>query len=204
MKNRNVDADNVFVLYEIENEGKDNEVKSAKTKFTIVGGSGGGGTSGGGGGGNTSSGNSGKSNQQRYLENLVATGNYGQKEWAKDQLKKGLYDSGGVLEGTGGIKATVKDETVFGPELSSKLLSPQKSKEFLNSATALTKILDNSSALSSILNRFAGLVSNSSSVANDSHDVYFNGNPLGGMTRADSVALTSILRRYIPISGGGR
>lgn len=168
------------------------------------GGSGGGGTSGGGGGGNTSSGNSGKSNQQRYLENLVATGNYGQKEWAKDQLNKGLYDSGGVLEGTGGIKATVKDETVFGPELTSKLLSPQKSKEFLNSATALTKILDNSSALSSILNRFAGLVSNSSSVANDSHDVYFNGNPLGGMTRADSVALTSILRRYIPISGGGR
>lgn len=165
---------------------------------------GGGGTSGGGGGGNTSSGNSGKSNQQRYLENLVATGNYGQKEWAKDQLNKGLYDSGGVLEGTGGIKATVKDETVFGPELSSKLLSPQKSKEFLNSATALTKILDNSSALSSILNRFAGLVSNSSSVANDSHDVYFNGNPLGGITRADSVALTSILRRYIPISGGGR
>lgn len=165
---------------------------------------GGGGTSGGGGGGNTSSGNSGKSNQQRYLENLVATGNYGQKEWAKDQLNKGLYDSGGILEGMGGIKATTKDETVFGPELTSKLLSPQKSKEFLNSATALTKILDNSSALSSILNRFAGLVSGSSSVANDSHDVYFNGNPLGGMTRADSVALTSILRRYIPISGGGR
>lgn len=170
----------------------------------VGGGSGGGGTSGGGGGGNTSSGNSVKSNQQRYYENLIATGNYGQKEWAKDQLKKGLYDSGGILEGMGGIKATTKDETVFGPELTSKLLSPQKSKEFLNSATALTKILDNSSALSSILNRFAGLVSNSSSVANDSHDVYFNGNPLGGMTRADSVALTSILRRYIPISGGGR
>lgn len=152
----------------------------------------------------SSSSDSGKSNQQRYLESLVASGNYGQKEWAKDQLKKGLYDSGGILEGMGGIKATTKDETVFGPELTSKLLSPQKSKEFLNSATALTKILDNSSALSSILNRFAGLVSNNSSVANDSHDVYFNGNPLGGMTRADSVALTSILRRYIPISGGGR
>ena len=38
-------GENVFVLYEIENEGKDNEVKSAKTKFTIVGGSGGGATS---------------------------------------------------------------------------------------------------------------------------------------------------------------
>lgn len=155
-------------------------------------------------GSSSGSSDSGKSNQQRYLESLVASGNYGQKEWAKDQLNKGLYDSGGILEGMGGIKATTKDETVFGPELSSKLLSPQKSKEFLNSATALTKILDNSSALSAMLNRFADLVSGGNSVASDSHDVYFNGNPLGGMTRADSVALTSILRRYIPISGGGR
>lgn len=169
------------------------------------GGSGGsGGTSGGGGGGTTPSGDSGKSNQQRYLENLVATGNYGQKEWAKDQLNKGLYDSGGVLEGTGGIKATVKDETVFGPELSSKLLSPQKSKEFLNSATALTKMLDNSSALNAMLGRFSNLVGGSNSVSNDSHDIYFSGNPLGNMTKSDSFALTSILRRYIPISGGGR
>lgn len=152
----------------------------------------------------SSSSDSGKSNQQRYLESLVESGSYGQKEWAKDQLNKGLYDSGGILEGMGGIKATAKDETVFGPELSSKLLSPQKSKEFLNSATALTKILDNSGALNAMLNRFAGIVGGNNSVANDSHDVYFNGNPLGGMTRADSVALTSILRRYIPISGGGR
>lgn len=166
-----------------------------------TGSSGGGGS---GGGGNTSSGNSGKSNQQRYLENLVATGNYGQKEWAKDQLNKGLYDSGGVLEGTGGIKATVKDETVFGPELSSKLLSPQKSKEFLNSATALTKMLDNSSTLNAMLGRFANLVGGSNSVSNDSHDIYLSGNPLGNMTKSDSFALTSILRRYIPISGGGR
>lgn len=155
-------------------------------------------------GSSSGSSDSGKSNQQRYLESLVESGNYGQKEWAKDQLNKGLYDSGGVLDGIGGIKATMKDETVFGPDLSSKLLSPQKSKEFLNSATALTKILDNSSALSAMLNRFADLVGGGNSVANDSHDVYFNGNPLGGMTRADSVALTSILRRYIPISGGGR
>ena len=165
---------------------------------------GGGGTSGGGGGGTTPSGDSGKSNQQRYLENLVATGNYGQKEWAKDQLNKGLYDSGGVLKGTGGIKATTKDETVFGPELSSKILSPQKSKEFLDSANALGKMLDNSSAFSAMLNRFAGIVGGNTGVSNDSHDIYLSGNPLGNMTKSDSFALTSILRRYIPISGGGR
>ena len=33
-------GENVFVFYEIENEGKENEVKEAKKKFTIVGGSG--------------------------------------------------------------------------------------------------------------------------------------------------------------------
>ena len=38
-------GENVFVLYEIENEGKENEKKEAKKKFTIVGGSGGGATS---------------------------------------------------------------------------------------------------------------------------------------------------------------
>lgn len=38
-------GENVFVFYEIENEGKENEVREAKKKFTIVGGSGGGGTS---------------------------------------------------------------------------------------------------------------------------------------------------------------
>lgn len=38
-------GENVFVLYEIENEGTDDEVKTAKQKFTIVGGSGGSATS---------------------------------------------------------------------------------------------------------------------------------------------------------------
>lgn len=38
-------GENVFVLYEIENEGLDNEVREPKQKFTIVGGSGGGATS---------------------------------------------------------------------------------------------------------------------------------------------------------------
>ena len=38
-------GENVFVLYEIENEGKENEVREAKKKFTITGGSGGGSSS---------------------------------------------------------------------------------------------------------------------------------------------------------------
>lgn len=115
-----------------------------------------------------------------------------------------VYDSGGVLEGLGGIKATTEDETVFGPDLSAKILSPQKSREFLNSANALTKLLDNSAAINSMLTRFSNVVGTRGATSSDSHDVYFNGNPLGAMTKNDSAALTSILRRYIPISGGGR
>lgn len=115
-----------------------------------------------------------------------------------------VYDSGGILRGIGGIKATTDDETVFGPDLSSKILSPQKSKEFLASANALTKMLDNSSALNAMLNRFSDIVTGGNSVSNDSHDIYLGGNPLGSMTKADSFALTSVLRRYVPISGGGR
>ena len=115
-----------------------------------------------------------------------------------------VYDSGGILRGIGGIKATTDDETVFGPGLSSKILSPQKSKEFLASANALTKMLDNSSALNAMLNRFSDIVTGGNSVSNDSHDIYLGGNPLGSMTKADSFALTSVLRRYVPISGGGR
>lgn len=38
-------GENVFVLYEITNEGEENEVREAKRKFTIVGGSGGGSSS---------------------------------------------------------------------------------------------------------------------------------------------------------------
>lgn len=115
-----------------------------------------------------------------------------------------VYDSGGVLEGLGGIKATTEDETVFGPDLSAKILSPQKSREFLNSANALTKLLDNSAAINSMLTRFSNVVGTRGATSSDSHDVYFNGNPLGAMTKNDSADLTSILRRYIPISGGGR
>ena len=65
-------------------------------------------------------------------------------------------------------------------------------------------MLDNSSAFSAMLNRFAGIVGGNTGVSNDSHDIYLSGNPLGNMTKSDSFALTSILRRYIPISGGGR
>lgn len=53
----------------------------------------GGGSSSSGGRGSSSGGET-KSNQQRYLENLASNGNYGQREWAKNELKHKRYATG--------------------------------------------------------------------------------------------------------------
>ena len=47
------------------------------------------------------------------------------------------YDSGGVLRGTGGIKATESDEVVLGPELTRKILTPVSNTQFTSFAKAL-------------------------------------------------------------------
>ena len=42
----------------------------------------------------------------------------------------GIYDSGGVLHGLGGIKATSEDEIVLPPDITKKILTPTSNKEF--------------------------------------------------------------------------
>ena len=120
----------------------------------------------------------------------------------KGDKKYTVHDSGGILRGMGSIKATTDDETVFDPRITSKILSPQKSRDFLNSANALTKMLDNSAAINSMLTRFSGLVTDKTSSVSDSHDINVNGSLFSRMTPSDSDAMASILRRYIPISRG--
>lgn len=46
------------------------------------------------------------------------------------QNGKPLYDSGGVLKGLGGIKATEKDEIVLPPDITSNILNPEKNALF--------------------------------------------------------------------------
>ena len=116
----------------------------------------------------------------------------------KEVSSKLGYDSGGVLEGMGGIKATKDDETVFDSSISSKLLSPTKSKEFLNSANAIVKLLDNSSGINTLFSKLGNIVSGGSS-SSDSHDTNVNGIKL---STSDSQNINNILRRYIPITKG--
>lgn len=52
---------------------------------------------------------------------MVESGNYSSKEVYG---RAGLYDSGGVLHGIGGIKATARDEMVLPPDITERLLTP--------------------------------------------------------------------------------
>lgn len=125
---------------------------------------------------------------------------YGGKDPNPDWKKS--YDTGGVLNGLGGIKATEKDEVVFEPDIASKLLSPTKSREFLNSAEALTKIMDNSSGLSRIMSILSGIVSHSQTSYTDSHNIVLNGDIVSKISNEDFNSISSVLKRYIPVMKG--
>ena len=58
------------------------------------------------------------------------------------QNGKPLYDSGGVLKGLGGIKATEKDEAVLSPSLTEKILTPENNLLFDRFANNLETIFD--------------------------------------------------------------
>lgn len=58
------------------------------------------------------------------------------------QNGKPLYDSGGVLKGLGGIKATEKDEVVLSPSLTEKILKPESNIMFDRFANNLETIFD--------------------------------------------------------------
>lgn len=51
--------------------------------------------------------------------------------------KSGKYDSGGILNGFGGIKATARDEIVIPPDLAEYMLKPSASKTFQNRVSEL-------------------------------------------------------------------
>ncbi len=64
------------------------------------------------------------------------------KENNLDSNNKPLYDSGGVLKGLGGIKATEKDEVVLSPSLTEKILTPENNLLFDRFANNLETIFD--------------------------------------------------------------
>ena len=87
------------------------------------------------GAGSKSSGSGSKVSQsdiERTAKGLVQTGKYKDYNAALKEAKRraGVYDSGGVLHGLGGIKATMRDEIVLPPDITARLLKPSSEPVF--------------------------------------------------------------------------
>ena len=91
----------------------------------------------------------------------------------KNINKVSRYDSGGVLHGLGGIKATVDDEMVLPPDVTRKLLMPSSDSRATEVIAAMRLALNDRTPYGKSL---AGVTNNST----DSHDVSYcvNGVPI--------------------------
>lgn len=96
------------------------------------------------------------------------------------------YDSGGVLRGMGGVKATGEDEIVLGPALSAKILTPTPNAQFDAFARALGAVYGMPNA--------AGIPTtptNSYGASADSHDTVYSFP--GGINLTEQQANTTTL-----------
>lgn len=82
----------------------------------------------------------------------------------KSTNKVSRYDSGGVLHGLGGIKATVDDEMVLPPDITAKMLRPSANAAFQARMRELGSLYDSTPVSHSL----SGVVNN------DRHDVTYN------------------------------
>lgn len=75
-----------------------NEINNLQIRQNYMGAGAGAGLSsgGGGGGGSSSSSTDNRSNQKKYLDNLVSSGTAGQKKWAQSQIAQGKYATGSL------------------------------------------------------------------------------------------------------------
>lgn len=85
------------------------------------------------------------------------------------------YDSGGVLRGLGGIKATQSDEVVLPPELTKQILQPSSNAEFSQFAKSLGLLFGASKDLASLTSGMT--VNNGNSSTADNRTYIANGIP---------------------------
>lgn len=106
----------------------------------------------------------------------------------KNTNKVSRYDSGGVLHGLGGIKATVDDEMVLPPDVTRKLLMPSSDSRAKEVIAGMRLVLNDRMPYGKSL---AGVTNNSA----DSHDVayYVNGVSIGAEA-ANSMTIAQVVR----------
>lgn len=116
------------------------------------------------------------------------SGGRGTMGGGKNTNKVSRYDSGGVLHGLGGIKATVDDEMVLPPDVTRKLLMPSSDSRAKEVIAGMRLVLNDRMPYGKSL---AGVTNNSA----DSHDVayYVNGVSIGA-DAANSMTIAQVVR----------
>ena len=90
-----------------------------------------------------------------------------------------VYDSGGILRGTGGIKATARDELVLPPDITERLLSPVGNNIVRDRMDDLREMLG--------LKPESGTINNSSIGTQNNGDTY----TMNGVTLTEGAARTT-------------
>lgn len=90
-----------------------------------------------------------------------------------------LYDEGGVLNGTGGIKACAEDEIVLPPSIAKRILNPTANAQFRDFTSAIGALFDNASVVKH-LGKKQGIITNIGNTDNSdrSTQYYVNGVPI--------------------------
>lgn len=90
------------------------------------------------------------------------------------------YDSGGVLRGLGGIKATSQDEIILPPDLAKKILQPTSNAEFAQFAKSLGLLFGSSKQVADM--KSGMVVNNGGSTSTDNRSYVANGIPFSRET----------------------
>lgn len=85
------------------------------------------------------------------------------------------YDSGGVLRGLGGIKATSQDEIILPPNIAKKILQPTSNAEFAQFAKSLGLLFGSSKQVADM--KSGMVVNNGGSTSTDNRSYVANGIP---------------------------
>ena len=104
-----------------------------------------------------------------------------------------LYDSGGVLSGIGGIKATASDEVILPPDITKKMLKPTNNAGFANRLNELRYLY--------------GVTGNiSGAISNDTIGNQYNGNMynFGSITLTEDQARGTSVYEFVKMSRGLR
>lgn len=124
-----------------------------------------------------------------------------EKDWEDNQELKSMweaskkYDSGGILKGMGGIKATEQDEIILPPDLTKAMLSPQSNAVFQDRISKLGYLFG-----STPINLTAGMTSGTGQSVTHNGGPYYFGNIEISEKDAETLTIAELARRARALS----